>query len=223
MGMNAVYHGPEDCPAVIPLFPLSGALLLPRGQMPLNIFEPRYLAMVDDAIRTHRVIGLIQPEPENGRQSTAPALLQVGCLGRITQFAETGDGRYIVTLTGVARFRIAEELPVTTAYRQARVSYDAFATDFTARAGEERVDRERLLQTLRAFAKANELKIDWKGVNEAPNEALVNALSMMCPFGPREKQALLEARSLKERAEVLVAITEIELARSGGDSDTTLQ
>ena len=223
MGMNAVYHGPEDCPAVIPLFPLSGALLLPRGQMPLNIFEPRYLAMVDDAIRTHRVIGLIQPEPENGRQSTAPALLQVGCLGRITQFAETGDDRYILTLTGISRFRLVEELSVTTAYRQARVSYDDFVVDFQARAGEEAVDRVSLLKALRSFAKANELKIDWKGVNEAPNEALVNALSMMCPFGPREKQALLEAPDLRSRAEVLVAITEIELARGGSDPDTTLQ
>lgn len=223
MGMNAVYQGAQDCPGVIPLFPLSGALLLPRGQLPLNIFEPRYMAMVDDALREHRTIGMIQPEPETGRPSPQPALLKVGCLGRITQLAETGDGRYILTLTGIARFRLVEELPVTTAYRQGRVSYGEFATDFTARAGEEEVDRNRLLQTLRAFAKANELKIDWKGVTEAPNEALVNALSMMCPFGPREKQALLEAPDLKSRAEVLIAITEIELARGGGDPDTTLQ
>jgi Lon protease-like protein len=223
MGMNAVYSGPEDCPAVIPLFPLAGALLLPRGQMPLNIFEPRYLAMIDDALRTHRVIGMIQPEPENGRQSQVPALLQVGCIGRITQFAETGDDRYVITLTGVARFRLEEELSVTTPYRQARIAYDGFTVDFQARAGEDEVDRAALLKALRSFAKANELKIDWKGVNEAPNEALVNALSMMCPFGPREKQALLEAPSLKSRAEVLVAITEIELARGGSDPETTLQ
>ncbi len=223
MGMNAVYKGPEDCPAVVPVFPLGGALLLPRGQMPLNIFEPRYIAMIDDAIRTHRVIGIVQPEPESGRQAATPGLLQVGCLGRITQFAETGDDRYILTLTGIARFRIAEELPVTTPYRQCRVGYDDYLIDFTARSGEDAVDRNALLKALRAFAKASELKIDWKGVNEAPNEALVNALSMMCPFGPREKQALLEAPTLKERAEVLVAITEIELARSGGDPETTLQ
>ncbi|MBX9876557.1 MAG: LON peptidase substrate-binding domain-containing protein [Beijerinckiaceae bacterium] len=223
MGMNAVYEGPDDCPAVVPVFPLGGALLLPRGQMPLNIFEPRYIAMIDDAIRTHRVIGIVQPEPESGRQAATPGLLQVGCLGRITQFAETGDDRYILTLTGIARFRIAEELSVTTPYRQCRVGYDAYLIDFTARAGEAAVDRNALLKALRAFAKASELKIDWKGVNEAPNEALVNALSMMCPFGPREKQALLEAPTLKERAEVLVAITEIELARNGGDPETTLQ
>ncbi|MCU4178750.1 LON peptidase substrate-binding domain-containing protein [Bosea sp. BH3] len=223
MGMNAVYEGAGDCPEVVPLFPLSGALLLPRGQMPLNVFEPRYLAMVDDALKAGRVIGMIQPEPETGRQSEIPPLLKVGCLGRITQFAETGDGRYIVTLTGISRFRLLDELSVTTAYRQAKVDYSEFAGDFVARIGEEEVDRKGLLKALRSFAKANELKIDWKGVNEAPNEALVNALSMMCPFGPREKQALLEARSLKDRAEVLVAITEIELARGGGNPDTTLQ
>jgi len=191
--------------------------------MPLNIFEPRYIAMVDDAIRTHRVIGIIQPEPENGKQTATPPLLAVGCLGRITQFAETGDDRYILTLTGISRFRVEEELSVTTAYRQCRVSYDGFVTDFTARAGEDEVDRAGLLRALRAFAKASDLKIDWKGVNQAPNEALVNALSMMCPFGPREKQALLEAPDLRSRAEVLVAITEIELARGGGDPETTLQ
>lgn len=223
MGMNAVYNGAQDCPRVIPVFPLAGALLLPRGQMPLNIFEPRYIAMIDDALRDHRTIGMIQPEPESGRQSATPGLLQVGCLGRITQFAETGDDRYILTLTGISRFRIVEELSVTTAYRQCRVSYDDFAIDFTARAGEDEVDRNSLLRALRSFAKANDLKIDWKGINEAPNEALVNALSMMCPFGPREKQALLEASSLKNRADVLVAITEIELARGGSDPETTLQ
>ena len=222
MGMNAVYEGARDCPAAIPLFPLGGALLLPRGQMPLNIFEPRYLAMIDDALKGDRVIGIIQPEPENGRQPEIPPLLKVGCLGRITQFAETGDGRYIITLTGISRFRLLDELSVTTPYRQGRVGYDSFAADFVARTGEDEVDRKGLLKALRDFAKANELKIDWKGVNEAPNEALVNALSMMCPFGPREKQALLEASTLKDRAEVLVAITEIELAR-GGAPDTTLQ
>ena len=222
MGMNAVYSGPQDCPPVLPLFPLSGALLLPRGQMPLNIFEPRYLAMIDEALRGDRVIGMIQPEPENGRQEENPTLLGVGCAGRITQFGETGDGRYLITLTGIARFRLLEEAPVATPYRQGRVDYD-FLDDFVPRAGEDEVDRDELLRALRAFAKAHELKIDWKGVADAPNEALVNALSMMCPFGPREKQALLEAPDLRNRAEVLVAITQIELARGGGDPDTTLQ
>lgn len=221
--MNVAYAGPSECPGVIPLFPLSGALLLPRGQMPLNIFEPRYLQMVDDSIRSHRTIGIIQPDAEETQGPSAQKLCKVGCLGRITQFAETGDGRLLLTLTGIARFMVDEELPVTTPYRQARVHYEPFMTDFTPRFGEDEVDRQALLRALKDFAAANELKIDWKGVNSAPNEALVNALSMMCPFGPREKQALLEAADLKTRADVLVAITEIELARGGGDPEATLQ
>lgn len=224
MSMNAVYRGPGDCPTTIPLFPLPGALLLPRGQMPLNIFEPRYLAMIDDALRSHRLIGIIQPDDEaDDATRLTPSLYRVGCLGRITQLAETGDGRYLLTLTGVARFELVEELRALTPYRQATVSYARFLSDFEARAGEAGVDRVGLLRALKDFAAANELKIDWKGVNEAPNEALVNALSMMAPFGAKEKQALLEASDLKTRAEMLVAITEMELARGGSDSDTTLQ
>ncbi|MGL5362534.1 MAG: LON peptidase substrate-binding domain-containing protein [Bosea sp. (in: a-proteobacteria)] len=222
MGMNATYKGPLDCPVTVPLFPLNGALLLPRGQMPLNIFEPRYMAMIDDALMGHRCIGIIQPESDD-EGSKVPALQKVGCLGRITQLAETGDNRYMLTLTGVTRFRLVEELSVTTPYRQARAAYEPFISDFVARAGEEEVDRRALLAALKSFAEANELKIDWKGVNDAPNEALVNALSMMCPFGPREKQALLEAPDLKTRADVLIAITEIDLARGGGDPEATLQ
>jgi Lon protease-like protein len=214
MTMNATYRGPGDCPPVIPLFPLSGALLLPRGQMPLNIFEPRYLAMIDDALRGSRILGIVQPELDNSG-GALPGLFRVGCAGRITQFSETGDGRYLITLTGIARFRLEEELSVLTPYRQASVSYEPFALDFEPRAGEDAVDREALIRALRDFARANDLKIDWKGVDGAPNEALVNALAMMAPFGPREKQALLEAPDLKTRADVLVAITEIELARSG--------
>lgn len=224
MSMNAVYRGPGDCPAIIPLFPLPGALLLPRGQMPLNIFEPRYLALIDDTIKSHRLIGIIQPD-EDASETTrlTPSLYRVGCIGRITQLAETGDGRYLLTLTGVARFEIVEELRALTPYRQASVNYAPFISDFESRAGEDQVDRVNLLKALKEFALANELKIDWKGVNEAPNEALVNALSMMAPFGAREKQALLEAADLKTRADMLIAITEMELARGGSDTDTTLQ
>ena len=224
MGMNAVYAGPQDLPDAIPVFPLPGALLLPRGQMPLNIFEPRYVAMVDEALRTNRVIGMIQPNPESGA-AAVPKLYPVGCAGRITQLAETGDGRYLMTLTGIARFRIEEELPTTLPYRVCRVSFEPFGADFRARAGEDEVDRPAVLEALKAFAEATDMKLDWKGVEQAPNEALVNALSMMSPYGPREKQALLEAPDLKTRAEVLVAITEIELARArgGGDQEPTLQ
>ena len=210
-----------DMPSVLPLFPLSGALLLPRGQLPLNIFEPRYLSMIDDALKGHRMIGMIQPDPQ-GAERPVPPLFKVGCAGRITQFAESGDGRYIVSLTGVARFALGEEVEAITPYRQSRIDCSAFATDFQPRAGEERVDRDGVLKALRDFAEENNLQIDWDSIHQAPNEALVNALSMMGPFGPREKQALLEAEDLKNRAEVLVAITEIELARGKGAS-TSLQ
>jgi len=222
MAMNALYRGPQDCPDTLRVFPLSGALLLPRGQMPLNIFEPRYLAMVDDALRTDRLVGMIQPDPEEGGSPPVPRLYRVGCAGRITQFAETGDGRYLITLTGVGRFRVEEELAVTTPFRCCRVAFDVFAADFQARAGEDAVDRPAVLKSLRDFVEANDLKVDWRGIEQAPNEALVNALCMMSPFGPREKQALLEAPDLKSRAEALIALTEIELARDDGEG-TTLQ
>lgn len=224
MPMNAQYRGPVDLPEVIPVFPLPGALLLPRGQMPLNIFEPRYIAMVDDALRDgHRLIGMIQPDPAHGRESEQPKLYNVGCVGRITQLSETGDGRYLIELTGVARFKIVEELSVATTYRQCSVTFAPFADDFVARKGEEAVDRAALLNALRDFLKANNLKADWEGIEKAPNEALVNALSMMSPYGSAEKQALLEAPDLKKRAEVLVAITEIELAKKTSDDEPPLQ
>jgi Lon protease-like protein len=224
MPMNAQYRGPIDLPEVIPVFPLPGALLLPRGQMPLNIFEPRYLAMIDDALRDgHRLIGMIQPDIAHSGGANTPPLFKIGCVGRITQLAESGDGRYLIELTGVARFRVEQELPVKTEYRQCRVTYSPFVDDFIARKGEEAVDREAVLKALRAFMKANNLKADWEGIDQAPNEALVNALSMMSPYGPPEKQALLEAPDLKTRAELLVAITEIELAKKNTEGDPQLQ
>jgi Lon protease-like protein len=224
MPMNAHYHGPADLPETIPVFPLPGALLLPRGQMPLNIFEPRYLAMIDDALRDgHRLIGMIQPDPAQTPNAEKPKLFRVGCVGRITQLAESGDGRYLIELTGVARFQVAEELEVATLYRQCRVTYAPFADDFVPRKGEEAVDRGALLAALQDFLEANNLKADWDGIKKAPNEALVNALSMMSPYGAAEKQALLEAPDLKTRAEVLVAITEIELAKKNTDGEPPLQ
>ncbi len=224
MPMNAEYRGPQDLPEVIPVFPLPGALLLPRGQLPLNIFEPRYLAMIDDSLRDgHRLIGMIQPDEAHPVNEDKPHLYKIGCVGRITQIAETGDGRYVLQLTGVSRFRVEEELAGDTAYRRCRVSYAPFTDDFIARCGEEEVDREGLLKALTAFLKANNLKADWEGIEKAPNEALVNALAMMSPYGAAEKQALLEAPDLKTRAEVLVALTEIELAKTGSSDETPLQ
>jgi uncharacterized protein len=222
MSMNVVYKGPQDCPVEIPVFPLPGALLLPRGQMPLNIFEPRYVAMIDDALRSERVIGMIQPDAEQAEHAMVPRLYGVGCAGRITQFAETGDGRYLISLTGISRFRLVEEQAASTLYRRCRVDFAPYEADFQARAGEDDVDRAGVLRALKDFVDANDLKVDWKGIEEAPNEALVNALCMMSPFGPREKQAMLEAPDLKARADVLIAVTEIELARGDG-SEPTLQ
>ena len=224
MPINATYRGPADLPDIVPVFPLPGALLLPRGQMPLNIFEPRYLAMVDDALRSgHRLIGMIQPDAAHSSNPERPALFHIGCVGRITQFGETGDGRYLVELTGVSRFTVLEELSVTTPYRQCRVDFFAFVDDFTARKGEELVNRPEVLRVLSDFLKANNLKVDWDGIQRAPNEALVNALAMMSPYGAAEKQALLEAADLKTRAEILIAVTEMELAKKKTSGEPPLQ
>jgi Lon protease-like protein len=214
MGINNPTDRIDALPTVIPVFPLSSVLLLPRGELPLNIFEPRYLSMVEDALRADRIIGMAQLQDE--QEGLRPTIHSVGCIGKITQFAETGDGRLMLTLTGLARFRVIEEMTVLTPYRQCLISYEEFARDLVERDGENLVDRSAILKTLRNFAEANRMKIDWKGIEQTPNEALVNALAMMSPFGPDEKQALLEAKTLAMRADVLVAITEIELARGNG-------
>src|SRR4029078_7166740 len=170
MPMNAQYRGPIEMPGVIAVFPLPGALLLPRGQMPLNIFEPRYLAMVDDAMRSgQRLIGMIQPDEAHPGPDSRPNLYTVGCVGRILPLAEDGDGRYLIQLTGIARFRVEQELTVTTPYRQCRVSYAPCSGDFSPREGEDEVDRKALLHALADFLKANNLKADWDGIENAPN------------------------------------------------------
>jgi len=220
--LNRPYADASALPVAIPVFPLPAALLLPRGQMPLNIFEPRYLAMVDAALAGDRLIGMIQPAFDADEEDVRPALCQVGCLGRLTAFQETGDGRYLITLTGITRFSVVEELPTPAPYRMCRVAYETFADDFTPGAGQDRVDRPKLLATFRRYLEANNLEADWGSVDEAPNEALVNALSMMAPYGPREKQALLEASSLPERADILVAITEMTLAKTSPTPDNRL-
>jgi len=217
MKLNRIYENPAELPRMIPVFPLAGALLLPRRPLPLNIFEPRYLAMVDDALSGERMIGVIQPSAGEAAVEPRPGLYPIGCAGRISQFAEIGDGRCFVTLTGVARFRIVEEPLSLTPYRQAQVDFSGFAGDLREGEGEGDVDRQGLLDALRRFADANKFTVDWKDIEEASNEALVNGLSMLSPYGPREKQALLEADTLKDRAEMLVAITHMELAR-GADA-----
>ena len=219
MKLNRVYERPSEMPTVIPVFPLAGALLLPRRPLPLSIFEPRYLAMIDDALNGERLIGMIQPSDGEEASDVSPELCAVGCAGRITQFAETGDGRCFITLTGVARFRMIEDMPVAALYRQARVDFSQFSSDFREGHGESAVDRPGLLTALRKFAEVNKFKVDWDDIKNASNEALVNGLSMLSPYGAREKQALLEASDLKARADMLVAITQMELAR--GDAAST--
>lgn len=209
---NAHYRQQKDIPDVVPVFPLTAALLLPGGQLPLNIFEPRYLEMIEAAISGKRIIGMIQPAFDSEEtESENPALCDVGCLGRITSFAETGDGRLVISLQGICRFRIAEELPVRTPFRQCKIK--PFLTDLVAEAGADQVDRTSLLKVFRSYLDANNLEADWEGITKADNEMLVNALSMMSPFGAAEKQALLEAPDLKTRAETLIAITEFALAK----------
>jgi uncharacterized protein len=211
----------QELPHTLPVFPLAGALLLPRAQLPLNIFEPRYLAMIDDALVKPRVIGMIQPDTTTDAGGN-PELYLIGCAGRISQFAETGDGRYLVTLTGISRFNVIEELAVTTPYRQCRVDFAPYARDLLPNDGADAVDRKALLKILSTYLSANKIEADWQGIEKSPTEALVNGLSMLSPYGVKEKQALLEAPDLRTRAEVLIAVTEITLAKDGG-GDLSMQ
>ena len=205
---------------IIPLFPLAGALLLPGGQLPLNIFEPRYLRMVDDALGGARMIGMIQPS--GGEDPRGPALYSVGCAGRITSFSETGDGRYLITLTGQRRFRLAEEIVADTPYRQGEADWAPFDIDIHEDASGEAVDRDALLDVMRDYLAAEGLKTDWEAAEAAPIGALVASLAMGCPFEPSEKQALLEARTTFDRASSLMALMEISGA-SDPDGDQRLQ
>ena len=215
------YVRAADLPQVIPVFPLPGAILLPRGQLPLNIFEPRYLNMVDDAMAGDRIIGMLQP---HGGSARLPGLSPVGCAGRITSFAETSDGRYLITLTGCARFRLASELPVQTPYRQVRADFAPFEKDLAAPPADDAgLDRDLLLDALRAYLETRGLDIDWDTAETAPPEALINSLSMALPFDPPEKQALLEARTLADRADVLTALMTIDAAGDGESENGSMQ
>ena len=210
-----------DLPQVIPVFPLPGAILLPRGQLPMNIFEPRDLNMIDDAMAGDRVLGVIQP---SGGPARLPSLSAVGCAGRITSFAETSDGRYLITLTGVARFRVASELPTQTPYRQVRAAFAPFEADLAGPHGGEEFDREGFLAALKHYLQRRQLEIDWETAEAAPQEALINSLSMALPFEPAEKQALLESPGLVDRVAVLTALMRIDAAETGdGDTPTSMQ
>lgn len=204
------YRKPADLPQTIPLFPLEGAVLYPRGVLALNIFEPRYLNMVDDALGEQRLIGVIQPAVGH-EQEVTPYLAEIGTVGRITTFAETDDGRYLVTLTGIARFHLQREINAGSPYRQALVSYETFAGDF-APSSDRGIDRAELMKSLKTYAALHGFEVDWDSVEQAPTETVVNVAAQICPFDPVAKQALLEAETLQDRCRALIALLEWDVA-----------
>lgn len=217
----------EDLPQVIPVFPLTGVLLLPGGKLPLNIFEPRYLAMVRDALGDEqRLIGMVQPrlpDPDDNRGPTGdaeedqPALYRTGCAGRIATFSESEDGRYLMTLTGVCRFGIAEEMTLRAGYRRVLADYSRFRHDLAEETG-ARVDRSRLLGVVKRYFEQQGIQAKWEAVEATPTDRLVTSLAMSCPLGPNERQALLEAPGLTERADMVIMLLEMALLESGGGS-----
>jgi len=222
------YKSPADIPATVPIFPLAGALLLPRGQLPLVIFELRYLEMINNAMAADRLVGMIQPAGGadiaiGDDADLCPEIARVGCVGRITSFTETGDGRILITLSGIARFSVIKELDCPYSYRLCQIDCEPYITDFSPGAGEEEVNREVLLSTFKNYLLAHSLEADWESVHKSSNETLVNSLCIMSPYGPQEKQALLEAEDLKTRADILIALTEMELAQTTDDTEKTLQ
>ena len=215
------YIKASDLPQVIPVFPLAGAIVLPRGQLPLNIFEPRYLNMIDDAMAGDRCLVMVQTA---GGPKSLPKLAPVGGLGRITSFSETSDGRYLITLTGVCRVTLGAELPVTSPYRQCRLQYAAFESDLTAPEDDLAVfDRGRLMNALRSYLHHRQLDIDWETAEAAPPEPLVNSLSMALPFDPSAKQLLLEAPDLVRRTDALIALLQIDAADPGDGEPPPMQ
>ncbi|MYK31224.1 MAG: ATP-dependent protease [Boseongicola sp. SB0670_bin_30] len=215
MGQAPHRFSASDLPDTVPVFPLPGALLLPRARLPLQIFEPRYLAMLDDSMKTTgRLIGMIQPR--GGKTEGSPMLHAIGCAGRITAFSETDDGRYMITLTGISRFRNQHEVEGFSPYRRCQVSWSGFERDLGGAEHDAGLNRETFFPLLRQFFEAEELRTDWDSLEDAEDELLINALSMLCPFQPEDKQALLEAPSLETRRETLVTLIEFAM-RGGGE------
>ncbi len=206
-------------PDAFPIFPLSGALLLPRGRLPLNVFEPRYLAMVEDSLAAGRMFGMVQPDPRLAREASGPGLYRVGCLGRLSSFSETDDGRYLITLTGISRFEIAAELPGRRGYRRVRADLTRYAPDLDVAGGGSGFDREELLAALRAYFTRRGFDANWEAIGQMDDEVLVVTLCMVCPFEPVEKQALLEAESPADRADALLSLLRIEAHGRGGRAD----
>lgn len=206
----------NDLPGTIPVFPLPGALLLPRARLPLHLFEPRYLQMLDDALKTPgRLIGMVQPNEVAGRSGIG--LHTIGCAGRITQFSETEDNRYLITLSGISRFRVVKEVEGFTPYRRCDVVWDGFDRDQGKTEEDTQFDRPAFLHLLGRYFEARSLSADWETLKEAEDELLINSLSMMLDFDPEDKQALLEAPSLSTRRETLVTLIEFDLRGGEGD------
>lgn len=207
----------DDLPATLPVFPLTGVLLLPRGRLPLNIFEPRYLNMVSDAMGANRMFGMVQPSQAEAEQNEGdPEVYPVGCAGRVTHFEETDDGRFMLSLRGVCRFRIVEEIPTTRGYRRSTIDWAPYRDDLSQSTGVT-INRERLLVAVRTYFTSKGLEANWDAIEKAEDEYLVTSIAMLCPFDPSEKQALLEAQDLLTRSELLTAIVEMAaLDRSDG-------
>lgn len=211
------YRSLADLPDTIPVFPLSGVLLFPRWSLPLNIFEPRYLNMIDDAMSGNRIIGMIQ---SNNDDRVAPSLVSTGCAGRITSYSETDDGRYLISLTGICRFKVATELNIETPYRQVKPDWEPFEHDLREPSETSLPERLMLVNSLKRYTQINSMEVDWEAVEHAPMETLINALCAGCPFGTVEKQALLEAESLADRAITLITLLDMDVP---GDDSSTLQ
>ena len=205
----------SDLPETIPVFPLPGALLLPRARLPLHLFEPRYLQMFEDTLKTsHRLIGMIQTHGGPGGKDKLHA---IGCAGRVTQFSETEDGRYMITLSGISRFRIREEISGFSPYRKANVNWDGFGRDLGPTEKDAAMVRPKFMDLLQRYFEAHDLQTDWESLKDAEDELLINSLSMLCPFEPEEKQALLEAPSLPTRRETLITLIEFSLRSGNGE------
>ena len=224
MGITDRYRSPSDLPETVPVFPLRGCILLPRSSLPLNVFEPRYLSMIDDVIAGDRIVGIVQPlnTKEESPSAKGHPLRQTGCAGRLSAFSETDDGRMLVTLTGICRFDIVGEMPTAKPYRRCDVNFVPYQKDLVRGYGQNAVDWPKFLHVLKTYLDARNLTADWDSIQRSPTELLINTLSMISPYGPEEKQALLEAADLKTRAEVLMALAEMEIASQGSGPGSSL-
>lgn len=224
VGITDRYRSPSDLPASLPVFPLQGCILLPRSNLPLNVFEPRYLSMVDDVLAGSRILGIVQPigTDEESPAAKGHPLRQTGCAGRLSSFSESDDGRVLITLTGICRFEIAGEMRTPKPYRICDVNYAPYQKDLVRGYGQNAVDWPKFLGVLKHYLEARKLTADWDSIQRSPTELLINTLAMISPYGPEEKQALLEAPDLKTRSEVLMALAEMEIAAPGSGPGSCL-